>query len=313
MASAGAAAAAGAKEPRVGFIGAGNMATALVRGLVGQGMLPPSSIWVSSPSGPRKAVVETGVHCCKDNATVAQNSDVIILAVKPYVMQAALESMRGDLRPSTLVVSVAAGISIAQLQGMLSSNGGPHGWRIIRVMPNTPAAIGEGASAMCLGGLASKADADVVSRLFSAVGSVDVVSEPQMDAVTGLSGSGPAFVCMFIEALADGGVASGLPRAVAMGLAVQLVKGAASLVQQTGTHPGALKDAVASPGGTTIAGIHALEKGGFRGLVMDAVVSATKRSEELREAAERSRVQQATAAAAAAAAATKVLSGAGLS
>jgi pyrroline-5-carboxylate reductase len=165
----------------LGFIGAGNMSTALVRGLVAQGMVEPDRIWVSSPSGPRKPIAEVGVRCTRDNATVAANADVLILAVKPYMMAAALDSMRGEIRPSTLVVSVAAGCSISQLSSMLSSGGGPSGWRIVRVMPNTPAAIGQGAAAMCLGALATPADADVVTRLFSAVGTVEVVSEAMMD------------------------------------------------------------------------------------------------------------------------------------
>lgn len=148
-------------------------------------------------------------------------------------------------------------------------------------MPNTPSQVLQGASAMCSNSYVRTEEINIVKTLFEAVGIVEMVKESHLDAVTGLSGSGPAYVCMFIEALADGGVASGLPRTVAMSLAVQLVKGAATMVQVTGQHPGALKDAVASPGGTTIAGIHALERGAFRGTVMNGVVAATERSIQL--------------------------------
>ena len=169
------------RELRLGFIGAGNMASALVRGLLAQGTVSAGSVWVASPSGPRRAIAETGVHCTKDNAEVCRNVDVLILAVKPYVMSSALESIRGALKPSTLVISVAAGISIAQLTAMLSAGPSGSAWRIIRVMPNTPAAIGHGASAICLGGFAKPSDAELASRLFQAVGTVEVVGEAMMD------------------------------------------------------------------------------------------------------------------------------------
>jgi pyrroline-5-carboxylate reductase len=169
------------RELRLGFIGAGNMAAALVRGLLAQGTVSAGSVWVASPSGPRRAIAETGVHCTKDNAEVCRHADVLILAVKPYVMSSALESIRGALKPSTLIISVAAGISIAQLTAMLSAGPSGSAWRIIRVMPNTPAAIGHGASAICLGGFAKPSDAELASRLFQAVGTVEVVGEAMMD------------------------------------------------------------------------------------------------------------------------------------
>lgn len=262
----------------VGFVGAGNMAGALVRGLVKGSIVPPQRIWVSSPSGPSTSLQELGIHCTKSNADVATHADVLIIAVKPFMMREAVASFAGALRPHTLIVSIAAGIKMASVQEQLRPD---VAWKLLRVMPNTPAAIGVGASAMCAGAGVAKEEVDLVARLFTAVGTIHTVKESQLDAVTGLSGSGPAYVFMFIEALADGGVASGLPRPVALALATQLVKGAATLVQETGTHPGQLKDNVASPGGTTIAGIHALESGAFRGTVMSAVVAASKRSEEL--------------------------------
>ena len=165
------------REIRVGFVGAGNMAAALIRGLLSQGTVSAGCVWVSSPSGPRRAIVESGVHCTKDNAEVCRNVDVLILCVKPYVMSSALESLRGALKPSTLVISVAAGISLAQMASMLG--GGT--WRLVRVMPNTPAAIGHGASAICLGSYAKPSDAELATRLFQAVGTVEVVGEAMMD------------------------------------------------------------------------------------------------------------------------------------
>jgi len=173
------------RELRLGFIGAGNMAMALVRGLLAQGTVSAGCVWVASPSGPRRAIVETGVHCTRDNAEVCRNVDVLILAVKPYVMSAALEGMRAALRPSTLIISVAAGISIAQLTAMLSA-GAAMPWRIIRVMPNTPSAIGHGASALCLGSYAKPTDAELATRLFQAVGTVEVVGEAMMDGEAGV-------------------------------------------------------------------------------------------------------------------------------
>jgi pyrroline-5-carboxylate reductase len=269
----------------VAFIGAGNMATAIATGLVAKGVVPPERIRAASPSGGNDRLRALGVTCTSSNADAAKGADIVVLSVKPWVMAPAIASIRDALQSShnATIVSVAAGTSIEQIESSLS----PHSaasqdWRIVRVMPNTPCSVGVGASAMCLGRLASAADAARVRALFSAVSTVETVTEPQLDAVTGLSGSGPAYVFMFIEALADGGVASGLPRPVAMALAAQLVRGASTMLQETGRHPGELKDAVASPGGTTIAGIHALETAGFRGAVMSAVLAGTKRCAELR-------------------------------
>ena len=186
------------REVRLGVIGAGNMATALVRGLVAAGSVDPASVWVSSPSGPRRAIADTGVHCTADNAEVARNADVLILAVKPYVLSAALASVAAALKPTTLVISVAAGISIGQITGMLGVGGG---WRVIRVMPNTPAAIGQGASAMCLGSLATEADAALAQALFAAIGTVETVGEAMMDGASDAHAWGAAHVCARVCAL----------------------------------------------------------------------------------------------------------------
>ncbi|MEX0716428.1 MAG: pyrroline-5-carboxylate reductase, partial [Planctomycetaceae bacterium] len=206
----------------------------------------------------------------------AVEADVIVLAVKPQHMAEALSQLAGHLHETQLVVSIAAGVPIATIAQSLGEN-----VRIVRVMPNTPALVGAGASAFALGGAATADDAELAERLFATVGIAVRVPEDLLDAVTGLSGSGPAYVYQAIEALSDGGVRVGLPRDVATKLAAQTVLGAARMVLDTGEHPAALKDAVTSPGGTTIAGLHALEQGGLRKCLIDAVVAATARSREL--------------------------------
>lgn len=283
--SSGSSALGGPSTHRIGFIGAGNMASALVSGLVQRKVAAPADIYISSPSGPKDSLRSLGIHCTSDNVQVVRNCDVLVLCVKPFIVPVVMREIAKELseHKKHLIISVAAGVSIEQIVSMITHEGIQRAdARIARVMPNTPSSIGQGASAMCFNDLCTPADVLLVRTLFSALGTVESVKEMHMDAVTGLSGSGPAYVAMFVEALADGGVASGLPRAIAMSLAIQLVKGTAAMLQEAGMHPGQLKDAVASPGGTTIAGIHALETGGMRGAVMSAVVQATKRSAELR-------------------------------
>ena len=273
----------------IAFIGAGNMAAALVEGMLAKGVARADSITAASPRGAER-MAKLGVATTRDNAAAVEGAEVVVFAVKPHIMAAAASSVAGSISDGALIISVAAGTSISQIAGWLPLRGQSPSARqqpftqrrIVRVMPNTPCAIGVGASAVCPGPGVTPADEALVRSIFSAVGTVEVVTEPQLDAVTGLSGSGPAFVCMFLEALSDGGVAAGLPRSVASALAAQMVRGAATLVQESGLHPAVLKDAVASPGGTTIAGIHALENGGFRAAVMNAVMAASKRCAELR-------------------------------
>jgi len=204
----------------------------------------------------------------------SRSTDVIVLAVKPHIIQSACEDV-AKVDTQALVISIAAGIKLAQLEKHLP------GRRVIRVMPNTPCLVGEASSGISLGSLATEEDSNTVKRIFGAVGLAVVVAENLLDAITGVSGSGPAYVFQFIEALSDGGVRAGLPRAIATQLAAQTVKGAAEMVLQTGKHPGELKDAVTSPGGTTIAGVEALEKGGFRATTISAVLATTKRSMQL--------------------------------
>ncbi len=262
----------------LGVIGAGNMGAALVRGIVKAGALPTTQIVVTDADSARVAALssELGVAQAKGNRELAAASESIVLAVKPGVVAGVLTEIAPDLTPKKTLVSIAAGVSIAKMRADL----GQATPAVIRVMPNTPALVGAGVLALSAPRVPEERKAQLVA-LLGAVGQVVEVGEELMDAVTGLSGSGPAFVFVFIEALADGGVAAGLPRAIAQQLAVQTVAGAAKLVQETGQHPGALKDMVASPAGTTIAGLAELERGGFRGLVAGAVRAAAQRSREM--------------------------------
>lgn len=268
----------GAPEPRRwGFIGAGKMAAALVQGMLRAAVAPVDSILASDPIEPARAGLSAaGVEVFATNLPVVERSDVLVLAVKPQSMPGVLAELRPVVQPRHLVISIAAGVSIATLRAGL---GDPR--RLVRVMPNTPALLGEGASAYALGAGVEAADDALVRVFLEAVGRCVCVPEPLLDAVTGLSGSGPAFVYLMIEALSDGGVRMGLPREMATMLAAQTVLGAARMVLETGLHPGVLKDQVASPGGTTIAGLHALERHGVRGALINAVEAATRRSHEL--------------------------------
>jgi pyrroline-5-carboxylate reductase len=262
---------------RWGFIGAGKMATALIQGLIRVGMASPAKIAASDPQGlAREAIAATGIAVSEDNREVARSCDVIVLAVKPQQMRAVFEDLQAELTSRHLVISIAAGTTLATLEDGL----GPD-LRLVRVMPNTAALVGEGAAGYCLGPNATAQDEATVRSCLGAVGRAYAVPEPLLDAVTGLAGSGPAFVFLMIEALSDGGVRMGLPRATATEMAAQTVLGAAKLVLVTGLHPGVLKDQVASPAGTTIAGLQILERDAVRGAFLDAVEAATLRATEL--------------------------------
>jgi pyrroline-5-carboxylate reductase len=262
---------------RWGFIGAGKMARAIIQGMLRHGT-SAEAISASDPNPTTRAalVSETGVSTFDSNADVIENSDVVVLAVKPQMMAAVLAELRPLITPDHLVVSVAAGVSLLTMAEALGADR-----RLVRVMPNTPSLVGEGAAAYCLGSASKEGDEEIVVSCLEAIGKAFRVPESQLDAVTGLSGSGPAFVYVIIEALADGGVRAGLPREIALTLAAQTVLGSARMVLETGQHPGFLKDQVTSPAGTTIAGLHALERGGVRAALMDAVEAAYKRSVEL--------------------------------
>ncbi|TQE06001.1 hypothetical protein C1H46_008425 [Malus baccata] len=260
---------------KLGFIGAGKMAESIARGIVRSGVLPPNRISTFHPDPSRRQAFESfGVHLLSENDDVVKESDVVIFSVKPQVVKDVVSQLRPLLSRKKLLVSIAAGVKLKDLQEWAGHN------RFIRVMPNTPSAVGAAASVLSLGGGATEQDGDLIAKVFGSIGKTWKADEKYFDAVTGLSGSGPAYIYLAIEALADGGVAAGLPRELALGLASQTVLGAASMACHTGKHPGQLKDDVASPGGTTIAGVHELEKGGFRGILMNAVLAAAKRSRE---------------------------------
>jgi pyrroline-5-carboxylate reductase len=261
-----------------GFVGAGQMAGALIRGMINAGVTTADNLRASdvSPAARDRLTQACGVACAPSNAELARDCQVIVLAVKPQTMPGVLAELRNALTRPTLVASIAAGVTLQTLRAGL----GEHA-RLVRIMPNTPALVGEGASAYCLDSSATPDDEAIVTRMLNAVGRAYRVPEGLLDAVTGLSGAGPAYVYQMIEALSDGGVRVGLPRDVATGLAAQTLLGAARMVLETGLHPAQLKDQVASPGGTTIAGLHALERGGLRAALIDAVEAATRRATEL--------------------------------
>ena len=263
---------------RIGFLGAGQMATALAKGWATAGLLDLTHSLASDPypAAREKFQATTGIRATNSNAEVIAAADVLVLAVKPQMMNAVLPEAAATISAKHLVVSIAAGITLKQLAELLGSD-----TRLVRVMPNTPCLVGASATGYSVGPKATVADGELVGKLFRSVGNAFAVPENLLDAVTGLSGSGPAYVYVMIEALADGGVRVGLPRDIALSLAAQTVFGAAKMVLETGSHPAALKDAVASPGGTTIAGLHALERAGYRAALMDAVEAAAKRAAEL--------------------------------
>jgi pyrroline-5-carboxylate reductase len=263
-----------------GFLGAGKMATALARGWLAAGLVSAEHCLASDPLPQARAAfqAETGLRTTAENREVVAASELLVLAVKPQSMPALLAEIRHWLSDRHLIISIAAGITLRQLADGLGDN-----CRLVRVMPNTPCLVGASAAGYSPGSAATADDCAVVDRLLNAVGRAFRLPEHLLDAVTGLSGSGPAFVYVMIEALSDGGVRVGLPREVATILAAQTVFGAAKMVLETGQHTGALKDMVASPAGTTIAGLHALERGGLRAALMDAVEAATRRSRELGE------------------------------
>jgi pyrroline-5-carboxylate reductase len=262
----------------IGFIGAGNMATALLQGLLGGGRVTPDHIVASDVRLERLSELGAthGIRTRSDNAALVRECDVVVLSVKPQVIDSVLAELGSHVRLEQLVISIAAGVPLAHIEARL-----PPGCRTIRAMPNAPALVQAGATAIAAGRSASGDDVAVARELFETVGRVVVLAEAQLDAVTGLSGSGPAFVMLMVEALADGGVKAGLPRDVAQLLAAQTVFGSAKMLLDTGEHPARLKDMVTSPGGTTIAGVHALESRAVRSAFIEAVEAATRRSSEL--------------------------------
>jgi pyrroline-5-carboxylate reductase len=263
------------KVARLGFIGAGSMGGALLRGLLAAGRVKPEELVFCDLDPKRQQEMEKlGVEAALDNAEV-MHSPVVVLAVKPQILKNVLEEIRAFARPWHLVISIAAGVPLAVLEEALPD------CRVIRTMPNTPLMVQAGMTALAPGSRATPEDLDLALDLFRAVGRAEVVEETHLDVITALSGSGPAFVAVFLEALADGAVKMGLPRSLAMEFAAQTVLGTALLLLEKNLHPGLLKDLVTSPGGTTIHGLHALEQGAFRAAVISAIESATWRSQDL--------------------------------
>lgn len=263
---------------KIGLIGGGKMGEVLVRGIISGGLVPASHVMIADIIKERRDELSRayGVMVTPDNKQIARDVDILILAVKPQNMAAMLDDLAPVVGKTPLIVSIAAGITTKFIEARLKE-----GMRVIRVMPNTPALIGEGMTALTSGAAATETDLALAQMIFNAVGLTVVVKEDMMNAVTGLSGSGPAFGFIIIEALSDAGVRMGLNRDIALKLAAQTLIGAAKLCLKGDKHPGELKDMVASPGGTTIAGIKALEEGKIRATLMAAVEAATLRAREL--------------------------------
>src|SRR6266852_904867 len=259
-------------------VGAGNMGEALIKGLLAANLVPAEAIHATDVRLERLKELnrQYGIQISSDNAELIRRADIVILAVKPQIMDAVLTEIAPAVTRRKLLISIAAGVSTAKIRAVLHKDA-----RLIRVMPNTPALVLEGVTAVAKAEGLEADDLETAGEIFSAVGRVVVLGEELMDAVTGLSGSGPAYIAVVIESLADGGVRMGLDRITAMTLATQTVLGAATLLRETGLHPGAVKDMVCSPGGTSIAGIAALEEGGIRTTFIKAVERATQRSREL--------------------------------
>jgi len=262
----------------IGFIGAGNMAEAMIRGLVRGGHVPAARITASGPRRERldKLATSYGIAITLDHREVARSARLVVLSVKPQILDKVLREIADQLSPGALVVSIAAGVDTEAIESAIAD-----GVRVVRAMPNTPALVGAGATAIAAGKHASEADLATAKALFDAVGITVVLDESHLDAVTGLSGSGPAYIFLILEALSDAGVKVGLSRRSAQLLAAQTVLGSAKMLIETDEHVGRLKDMVTSPGGTAIAGLHTLEEGGLRTTLINAVETATKRAREL--------------------------------
>lgn len=263
---------------KIGFIGLGNMARAMIGGMLEKKIVEPEQVIGSAKSRAtgEKMATQYGIGIRRTNAEVAKEAEVLVLAVKPQFLEEVIEEIKDAVRKDQLIISIAAGKSIAWLAGVF---GKP--LKLVRCMPNTPALAGEGCTGICICDRVTKEEADYCLTLMESFGRASFVEERLMDAVGAVSGSSPAYVFMFIEALADGAVAAGMPRMQAYEFAAQAVLGSAKLVLEKGAHPGELKDMVCSPGGTTIQGLRVLEERGFRGAVMDAIAACVETSVKL--------------------------------
>lgn len=265
-------------KENIGVIGAGKIGSAILRGVIRAGLVHKDQVMASDVSAALRQFIaaELGIKVTPNNGKVCEFADTVILAVKPQIVDSVVKEIAKKLGKEKLLVSVAAGVSLSRIEGNLA-----RGARVVRVMPNIPCVVGAGASCYAGGRHAAAGDLEKVGLILNSFGMALPLEEKYLDAVTGLSGSGPAYVFLFIESLADGGVQVGLNREVALQLALQTVYGSAKMALESGKHLAQLKDEVTSPGGTTIAGLYALEKGKLRGTVMDAVLQATQRSEAL--------------------------------
>lgn len=263
---------------KIGFIGLGNMAKAIIGGMLQNEMLKPSDIIGSAKTGKTLEDVRTqfGIEVRESNLAVAKEAEVLVLAVKPQFLQEVIEEIKDTVKPDTLIISIAAGKSLEWIGQAFDRE-----MKIVRCMPNTPALVGAGCTGVCVNHAVSKEEADYSIRLMESFGKASLVPERLMDAVGAVSGSSPAYVFMFIEAMADAAVAAGMPRTQAYNFAAQAVYGSAKLVLESGKHPGELKDMVCSPGGTTIEGVRVLEEKGMRGAVMDALIATVEKSGKL--------------------------------
>lgn len=263
---------------KIGFIGGGNMASAIIGGIINGGLADRSQITATAKT---KKTLESlrerfGICATTENTAVAEESDILFLAVKPYLFGEIISQIKDYVRPQTLVISIAAGQTITAIESAFKKE-----INLVRAMPNTPALVGEAMSALCSNRNVSETQLEEVISIFNSFGKCEVIPESMMDAVIGVSGSSPAYVYMFIEAMADAAVADGMPRAQAYKFAAQSVLGSAKMVLETGKHPGSLKDDVCSPGGTTIEAVAVLEQQGLRNAVITAQRACVQKSKEM--------------------------------
>ena len=263
---------------KLGFIGCGNMAQAMITGILNQKVVSPEELIVSNPHEAKTAKLKEkfGIQTTTDNKEAARWADILVLSVKPQVYPTVIKEIKEEVSMEQIIVTIAAGVSMEATERQFGKE-----TKIVRVMPNTPALVGEGMSGLCCNEYVTEEEFNKVHHIFESFGKAEKITESLMDAVVGVSGSGPAYVYMFIEAMADAGVAQGLPRKQAYTFAAQTVLGSAKMVLETGQHPGELKDAVCSPAGTTIEAVNALEKNGLRNAVIEAVTAAAKKNHEL--------------------------------
>lgn len=265
-----------AKE--LALIGCGNMGTAMLKGIVGSSLVAAQDVTVAdvSETSQQRLAGELGCQGTCDNSEAVAGAKSIIIAVKPQYLDGVVKAFAPSVDKDAVIISIAAGVSLERLEGLL---GADH--KIVRVMPNLAAMVGESMSALCPNGNVTEAERERVHGLFCAFGKAEFIPEHLMDAVVAVSGSAPAYVCLFIEAMADAAVIEGMPRAQAYAMAEQAVLGTAKYLQETGTHPAVLKDMVSSPAGTTIAAVAELERGGLRATVVDAMLACAERNREL--------------------------------